>query len=334
MHIKKIAGFFIFAFFISHVSAQVTKEVASEENETSLPSDSTKKKIVKLPPLPSLPKKVLSDEDSIAQLNHHSSRYVFAPSAYPINKGAFYYQNYDLLLNDVQMGITDHFRMGIGYAFPLFMYLTPKYSLPLRKNHTLAVGDIAAFSVFTKASSSMWLNTLYGMYTIGNTKNNVSLGLGILQSSDLDGNHAITNLSGMHSITPNFYVVGEAWFNNRVRHFTSSYMDYVYDATKMDYAPKTISVDANLHRNTLFTSIQFRIIGHNHRTTAWSFGISSYWEHGERYGYDATVPLWDKIPGQVVYEKQSFVMGPTNKFIFIPSFTYVKKIADMNDVSK
>jgi hypothetical protein len=28
------------------------------------------------------------------------------------------------------------------------------------------------------------------------------------------------------------------------------------------------------------------------------------------------------------------VMGPTNKFYFIPSFTYVKKIGDMNDVSR
>jgi hypothetical protein len=28
------------------------------------------------------------------------------------------------------------------------------------------------------------------------------------------------------------------------------------------------------------------------------------------------------------------VMGPTNKFYFSPSFTYVKKIGDMNDVSR
>jgi hypothetical protein len=237
-------------------------------------------------------------------------------------------------LNDIQVGITDNFGIGIGYAFPLFMYVTPKYSMPLRKNHTVAVGDIAAFSVFTKASNTMWLNTLYGMYTLGSTKNNISLGLGILQSSDLDGNHAVTNLSGMYSITPNFYFVGEAWFNNRVRQFTSSYTDYVYDATKMDYVAKNIGVDANLRRSTLFTSLQFRIIGHKQRTTAWSFGVSSYWERGDQYAYNATVPVWDKTPGQVSYENQSFVMGPTNKFYFIPSFTYVKKIGDMNDVSR
>jgi hypothetical protein len=180
----------------------------------------------------------------------------------------------------------------------------------------------------------MWLNTLYGMYTLGSTKNNISLGLGILQSSDLDGNHAVTNLSGMYSITPNFYFVGEAWFNNRVRQFTSSYTDYVYDATKMDYSPVTKPVNEKLNRSTLFTSLQFRIIGHKQRTTAWSFAVSSYWERGDQYAYNATVPVWDKTPGQVSYENQSFVIGPTNKFYFIPSFTYVKKIGDMNDVSR
>ena len=315
--------------------AQVNQSATpDEEEEIASPKDSARRKIVKLPPLPTIPKKVLSAQDSIAQMNHHSSRYIFAPSAYPIRKGSFYYQNYDLLLNDIQVGITDNFGIGIGYAFPLFMYVTPKYSMPLRKNHTVAVGDIAAFSVFTKASNTMWLNTLYGMYTLGSTKNNISLGLGILQSSDLDGNHAVTNLSGMYSITPNFYFVGEAWFNNRVRQFTSSYTDYVYDATKMDYVAKNIGVDANLRRSTLFTSLQFRIIGHKQRTTAWSFGVSSYWERGDQYAYNATVPVWDKTPGQVSYENQSFVMGPTNKFYFIPSFTYVKKIGDMNDVSR
>ena len=334
---KKLKWIFMlqFAAFSLSSQAQVNQSATpDEEEEIASPKDSARRKIVKLPPLPSIPKKVLSAQDSIAQMNHHSSRYIFAPSAYPIRKGSFYYQNYDLLLNDIQVGITDNFGIGIGYAFPLFMYVTPKYSMPLRKNHTVAVGDIAAFSVFTKASNTMWLNTLYGMYTLGSTKNNISLGLGILQSSDLDGNHAVTNLSGMYSITPNFYFVGEAWFNNRVRQFTSSYTDYVYDATKMDYSPVTKPVNEKLNRSTLFTSLQFRIIGHKQRTTAWSFGVSSYWERGDQYPYNATVPVWDKTPGQVSYENQSFVIGPTNKFYFIPSFTYVKKIGDMNDVSR
>ena len=122
----------------TNLGAQI-QATADDESIQVAQKDSTRKKIVKLPPIPTIPKKVLSYEDSIAQINHHASRYIFAPSAYPINKGSFYYQNYDVLLNDVQMGITDQLGVGIGYAFPLFMYLTPKYSMPIRKNHTQAV---------------------------------------------------------------------------------------------------------------------------------------------------------------------------------------------------
>ncbi len=317
----------------TNLGAQI-QATADDESIEVAQKDSTRKKIVKLPPIPTIPKKVLSYEDSIAQINHHASRYIFAPSAYPINKGSFYYQNYDVLLNDVQMGITDQLGVGIGYAFPLFMYLTPKYSMPIRKNHTLAVGDIAGFSVFTGTDNMMWLNTFYGMYTLGSPQNNVSLGLGMLRSSEADGSLAVTNVSGMYSITPNFYFVGEAWFNNRNRKFVSGYDDWQYDDIKMAYAPKTIPVNAMLKRSTLFTSVQFRIIGHKQRTTAWSFGVSSYWEHGDQFTYTANQPVWDANTGQMSYLPQTNTIGPKNIFLFIPSFTYVKKIGDMNDVSR
>ncbi|MFN5260125.1 MAG: hypothetical protein ACK5C1_05990, partial [Bacteroidota bacterium] len=240
--------------FSMPLNAQQSTQEEGEE-EIASPKDTSRKKLIKIPPIPKIPKKVLSAADSIAQINHHSSRYIFAPSAYPISKGSFYYQNYDVLLNDVQMGITDQLGMGVGYAFPLFMYLTPKYSMPLKKNHTVAVGDIAGFSVFTGADNMLWLNTFYGMYTLGSPQNNISVGLGMLQSSELDGNHAVTNLSGMYSITPNFYFVGEAWFNNRTRDFVSSYDNYKYDDMKMTYVPESIAVNEKLNRSTLFTSI-------------------------------------------------------------------------------
>lgn len=333
---KTLRWIFALLLFISsnNLMAQIQATPDYDEPAVTTTDTAKRKKNIQLPPLPTIPKKVLSREDSLAQVNHHASRYIFAPSAYPINKGAFYYQNYDVLLNDVQMGITDQLGVGIGYAFPLFMYLTPKYSMPLRKNHTLAVGDIAGFSVFTGAENMMWLNTFYGMYTLGSPQNNVSLGLGMLRSSEADGSLAVTNVSGMYSITRNFYFVGEAWFNNRNRRFVSSYDNWKYDDVKMTYAPETVPVDAMLKRSTLFTSVQFRIIGHKQRTTAWSFGVSSYWEHGDRFDYSATLPVWDNATAQMTYVSQDLTIGPKNIFLFIPSFTYVKKIGDMNDVSR
>ena len=115
---KKLKWIFMLQFAALSLSSQAQVNQSAtpdEEEEIASPKDSTRRKIVKLPPLPSIPKKVLSAQDSIAQMNHHSSRYIFAPSAYPIRKGSFYYQNYDLLLNDIQVGITDNFGMGIGY---------------------------------------------------------------------------------------------------------------------------------------------------------------------------------------------------------------------------
>ncbi len=334
---KKLKWIFVLQLAAISLSsqAQVNQSAASDEEEViASPKDTSRKKLIKIPPLPTIPKKVLTYEDSIAQINHHASRYVFAPSAYPINKGSFYYQNYDILLNDVQFGITDQLGMGIGYAFPLFMYLTPKYSMPLKKNHTVAVGDIAGFSVFTGSDNMKWLNTIYGMYTIGSPQNNVSVGLGMLQSSESDGNLAVTNLSGSYSITPNFYFVGEAWFNNRTRNFVSTYENWKYDDVKMTYSPEYLPVDAMLKRSTLFTSLQFRIIGHKQRTTAWSFGVSSYWERGDQFEYTAVMPSFDNTTGQMVYASQEFIIGPKNIFLFIPSFTYVKKIGNMNDVGR
>ncbi|MFM8994689.1 MAG: hypothetical protein ACKOI1_00395, partial [Bacteroidota bacterium] len=164
---KTLRWIFALLLFISsnNLMAQIQATPDNDEPVVTTTDTAKRKKNPQLPTLPTIPKKVLSREDSLAQVNHHASRYIFAPSAYPINKGAFYYQNYDVLLNDVQMGITDQLGVGIGYAFPLFMYLTPKYSIPLSKNHTLAVGDIAGFSVFTGSDNMMWLNTFYGMYT-------------------------------------------------------------------------------------------------------------------------------------------------------------------------
>lgn len=292
------------------------------------PQDSLRKKLVKIPSLPIIPKKVLTVEDSIARINYHNTRHVFTPSAFSLPKGAVYYQNYNALINDINWGITNELSLGIGYAFPLFAYLTPKYSMPIKKNHTVAVGDIAAYSVFTGSANRMWLNTLYGMYTLGSTQNNVSLGIGLLQSSESDGNLTVTNLSGMYSITPNFYVVGEAWFNNRNRTFISSYNNFIYNDVKMQYDAVTVPVKEDLKRSTLFTSVQFRIIGQKQRTTAWSFGISSYWEHGDRFKYDAMVSVLDETTGQSTFENQSLVMGPANRFYFIPSFTYAKKIGN------
>ena len=44
--------------------------------------------------------------------NPHATRYFFAPSAIPLKKGEGYFQNAYIIVNSVQIGITDNFSMG------------------------------------------------------------------------------------------------------------------------------------------------------------------------------------------------------------------------------
>ena len=101
---KKLKWIFVLQLAAISLSSQAQVNQSAtpdEEEEVASPKDTSKKKLIKIPPIPKIPKKVLSAADSIAQINHHSSRYIFAPSAYPISKGSFYYQNYLLLFSNL-----------------------------------------------------------------------------------------------------------------------------------------------------------------------------------------------------------------------------------------
>ena len=49
--------------------------------------------------------------------NPHSTKYLFGPSAFNLNKGEGYYQNTYLFLNSFQAGITKNISMGGGLEF-------------------------------------------------------------------------------------------------------------------------------------------------------------------------------------------------------------------------
>jgi hypothetical protein len=103
-----------------------------------------------------------SDSTPVSQqlqgaINHHASRYAFAPSAYPVPKGGFYYQNYNVLANDVQIGITENASLGMGYGLPLFAYMTPKISTALTDKVRVGLGDLAATSMFLPSEDAIRL---------------------------------------------------------------------------------------------------------------------------------------------------------------------------------
>jgi hypothetical protein len=256
--------------------------------------------------------------------NFHSWRYAFMQSALPIKNQHVYYQNYNVAFNDFYMGVGDNMAIGVGYALPFFAYVNPKISLQLNKKpslfgHAIAATNTTVFGFFTQSENQKWGNNLQVLYTLGNDFRNATIGLGYLTSSEIDGSSLMTNIGASWAVNSNFYVVGEVWLNNRERNIQGKYMTFEQATTGGWVPAPVINYNEMLKRNTLFTSIQFRLIGLKSRANAWSFGVSSYWEYGDRFER----PVFD-------YEgvETTYTAGPGNKFLFLPSFTYTRKLGN------
>ncbi len=162
--------------------------------------------------------------------NPHFTRYLFAPSALSLDKGEGYYQNSLLLLNSVEVGVTDHFTMGGGFVLnPTFrdwqvLFLTPKISFPTQSKITFGFGALAIgifnrnydFDLQTGVSRKDGIETNfagvgYGMMTIGGTERNGSVGLGWGFAQGEISASPVINLSYMSRLGRKVGVVTENW---------------------------------------------------------------------------------------------------------------------------
>ncbi len=157
--------------------------------------------------------------------NPNSTRYFFAPSAYPLRKGEGYYQNAYLFVNAVSVGVTDHFTMGGGFVLnPAFRnwgvgFLTPKYSFPSRSNVTFGVGAIVigayvrGFGLFTsnREVSSFLGGIGYGTVTFGNKEKNGSVGVGWAFGNGEISSKPVVTLSYMSRVARRVGLVTENW---------------------------------------------------------------------------------------------------------------------------
>lgn len=151
--------------------------------------------------------------------NPNATRYLFSPSAIPLRKGEGYYQNSYLVMNMVNVGVTDQFSMGGGFEListftgnPT-LFITPKLSGQVSKDVYLGVGTIAGFSAITVEGTSdmIGFGICYGVATFGNRDNNFTAGLGF---GFLDGSFSekpILTLSGMTRISRKLGFVSENW---------------------------------------------------------------------------------------------------------------------------
>lgn len=115
--------------------------------------------------------------------NPQSTRYFWQPNGYGLKKGEGYYQNVWILFNQVSVGITDNFLVGVGIV-PLFLFaggstpvwIAPKLSIPI-KNEKLNMGAGALMGTVLGEEEANF-GIAYGTVTVGSRDKNFSLGLG------------------------------------------------------------------------------------------------------------------------------------------------------------
>lgn len=154
--------------------------------------------------------------------NSHATRYFFGPTGIPIKKRKGYYQNVLVTTNFVNYGITNNISIGGGFEFistvlrkPIW-FLTPKVGFDISKNVHVAGGVIMA-GFASEGSASLG----YGVFTLGTSESNLSLGAGYGFFSGEFSKYPAIMISGTHRIGNNIALLSENYIitnssNNRV----------------------------------------------------------------------------------------------------------------------
>mgnify|MGYP006883378725 CR=1 FL=1 len=145
--------------------------------------------------------------------NPNATRYFFAPSAIPLERGGGYYQNAYLLSNSVNFGVTNNFSLGGGVIIPLLFYVTPKVGFELRKNLYVGAGLIAGSTFIPDAIISGGIP--FGLITVGSEETNLTLGSGygfLWSDGEFEHTHyPISTVNGMMRISKRIHLITENW---------------------------------------------------------------------------------------------------------------------------
>ena len=149
--------------------------------------------------------------------NTQATRYFWSPNGYGLKKGEGYYQNIWVFWNQASVGVTDYFSIGAG-IIPLFLFggasspvwLVPKFSIPVVKDKfNLGVGALTAVVL---GEENIGFGLVYGLGTVGNRNNNLTLGLGYGYASGEWASTPVITLSGMARVGPKGYLVTENFY--------------------------------------------------------------------------------------------------------------------------
>lgn len=150
--------------------------------------------------------------------NPQAARYFYAPNGYGLKKGEWYYQNIWVMFNQMSVGITNNFSIGVGVV-PLFLFgatatpvwITPKFSIPVVENKfNLGVGALAGTVLDLSAEGGGGnFGIVYGVATVGSKDQNASLGIGYGYIDGEVSESPAINFSAMLRGGRNFYFITE-----------------------------------------------------------------------------------------------------------------------------
>lgn len=157
--------------------------------------------------------------------NPNATRYLFAPSAFNLKKGEGYYQNIFLIINSINVGITNHISIGGGFEFfstfgsltsgtfnPLF-FITPKVGFKVTDKFNIGGGVLyASLPYYDSDDNRSGLGIVYGIGTYGSYDHNITGGLGWGFVEREFERRPIIAVSGMTRIARKTALVTENWF--------------------------------------------------------------------------------------------------------------------------
>ncbi len=125
----------------------------------------------------------------------------WSPTAFAAKKNQSYYQNIGGLFNQLNYSVANNLSIGFGAVPILFgfqqswpIWLMAKYTLPSKnENVHFAIGGIGGTMVASNTDPTIALG--YGLMTLGNKKNNFTLGLAYGKYDGSVKKYPVTNLS-------------------------------------------------------------------------------------------------------------------------------------------
>lgn len=149
--------------------------------------------------------------------NIQSTRYLFAPNGYGLEKNQGYYQNVGVLINSFAVGLGKGVSIGGGFI-PMFLFgggptpvwVTTKVSIPVVKNKfNMGVGALMGTVL---GDSESGFGMVYSISTFGTRDKNISVGMGYGYAGGHWAQTPLVNLSAMVRTGARSYLITENYF--------------------------------------------------------------------------------------------------------------------------